>query len=160
MPRKTKRPQGTPDTPDVATGQAYGVAAEQREALAAQPLPTDGAPVAPSGASGPMPAGLGPADPMQPAPAPSLEEMALAAAGNMPPPDPNLLTVPTARPGEPWQSGLASGPGNGPDALPMNQGARRRPVTPVASTLTKLAAAYGGDPDLQALADDAARRGR
>jgi hypothetical protein len=103
--------QGTPGTPynnrtdlqtqkpTAATGQGYGTAGAQLAAQKAVPIAGAAAGVPPQAQPGP---GQGP---MQTTPPP-------------PPPD---LYRPTERPNEPVTHGLPTGPGAGPEALPIQQ---------------------------------------
>lgn len=88
--------------PTAAPGQAYGQAADQLAAQKAVPLPA--APPVFANATG------GGGGPMQP-----------------PAPLPDLYR-PTERPGEPVTHGLPTGPGAGPEALPIQQSSRTDPI--------------------------------
>lgn len=158
MPRTAKRPKGAPATPDVATGQAYGVASEQREALAAQPMP-EAAP--PAGGGAPMQAPLpAPPEGMAGMPAPADP---FAAALSMAPPDPNeMLFAESGRPDEPVTAGAPVGAGPGSEVLTFAGAYRRntrRGPGPTTQALEALVAAGNGNPALAALLERARQRG-
>lgn len=92
------------------------------------------APAAPAPVSGPGALSQrtdgGPADTQSPMVAPGgaygersdmldLQASAPMEAASAPPPPPTPFTAPTQRPGEPVTSGIAAGPGPGPEALGM-----------------------------------------
>jgi hypothetical protein len=91
------------------TGMAYGAHAESVAAQNALPLPQAPPPgAAPTG---------GPATGGGPPPG-SPFGAAVDAASAMQPPDPTqILSAPTARPGEPLTHGMPFGPGGGPEVL-------------------------------------------
>lgn len=100
MPRTRRKAQPI----QVPTNQPYGVGTKMAEAQRQMPL------------SGPTPVpsttqSAGPSAPTDPIAA------ALAAAAQMDPPVEGGLTRPTERPGEPVTTGLAIGPGAGPEAM-------------------------------------------
>lgn len=109
MPRAKKGPApayntGMPQPADAPTGMAYGDRKAALDAQSAVPL-AGGAPTA-----APSPAG-GTAPPAEASP----QSLLAAAQGyNF---QPVGLVGPTERPGEPVTSGLATGPGAGPEAL-------------------------------------------
>jgi hypothetical protein len=159
MPRKAKTPSVS--TPVTSPGQGYGVAGEQKAAMAAVPLP-GGAPDVGAPGTG-APTGASPAAPTPPAsrggapvpppaagpePAPGGGNplaQAIVAAISSPAPAEGGFDRPTERPTE----DLFTPP------APMRSGR----VTPTARVLSMLAESNGNDPALRALADDAARRG-
>ena len=75
------------------------------------------------------------------------------------PPKPPSLFEPTSRPGEPVTSGVAMGPGVGPEALRFpEENFYQRPVS-LAQTLAKLSQASGNAPRLARLLQIAERNG-
>lgn len=116
MPRRSKpagggQPNGQPV--QVATGQEYGAATQQREAQQQVPLHQAPAPVDP---------------------------MAAAAQAAAPVPfEMGLLRAPTEAPDEPLTAGLTAGPGAGPESLVMQHAAAGR----TSSTLEQIATATG-----------------
>ncbi len=154
MPRNAKRNPAAPSAmPATSPGQSYGVGGDQKAALAQLPMaegeqlgtqvPIDEA-QAPSAVTAAQPA----------AAALSPDDAALAMA---PPPEGGALEADTAFPDEPFSAGMSIGDGPGPEVVPLlsNQSGR---VGPVAATLAAIAAATGGDPRIQQLADRAAAR--
>lgn len=166
MPRKAK-----PKIPAVAPGQPYGVASEQRAALDALPdaalaqrpmmqsappqLAVEGEMARSGGSvSGPPP---GAAMPGSPPPPGDLPLDALQAALMMEPPGmESQIDAPSARPDEPMTAGLPFGPGPTSTALDIGRG-QDGAVAQVLQTV--LNAAGGASPQLQALLEDARRRG-
>ena len=108
--------------PTAATGQTYGAAGAQLAAQRAVPLAgtAAGVPPAPPGAPG------------------------ISTAAPPPPPD---LYRPTERPGEPVTHGLPTGPGAGPEALPIQQTSAADPVA------IQIRAMFAANPNNQELAD-------
>lgn len=94
----------TMQPPRAANNQAYGVKNEQLQAQQAIPLPQGQAPGA--GSPPPSPGAGGPVQPVD----------VVQAATEF---DPGItpLSAPSQRPGEPVTTGLALGPGMGPDIL-------------------------------------------
>ena len=144
MPRKAKRPP----VPDVPTGQPYGMAQDQRAALAEMPLPTGGGAPPPGP---PMDPSMGP--PMDPMADPAMAgapmdpmAMALQEAQMMAPPGDGMLSGPTASPDVPWQNGLPVGPGAGPEALQRTNARRSPNQQRVNDTQRQNSEANDGDP--------------
>ena len=149
MPRNAKRPT-PPAMPATSPGQPYGVAGEQRAAMASIPLPMTGPEqVGPQGEAGPPPAGLPAGGPpgQTPALTPDNPMSPIAAALSMPAPEGDAFADETAFPDEPVTAGL-----------PTQQFIQPQ-VPPVANTLRMMAATFGNDPDLLRIADDAQKRG-
>lgn len=134
------------------TGLPYGEAGKLQAAEAAVPLtppptglPLPAAPVAPMPPGPPAAGGGG-------VPPPGLAQM-LASAAASPPPSGQSIFRPSERPNEPVTAGLPSGPGPGPEAIPM------MPPSAVTTTYQTLADATGS-PLLRQLATLSSQRDR
>lgn len=153
MPRKAKKASGaglpgsmSQNRTDRAlpiqtpTGMQYGAAGALQDAQRQIPLQAPAALPTPSPAGPAMPAGgaaPGPGGPVPPAG--GLAAVLQAAAASTPANPSPGLGAPSGRPGEPVTTGLASGPGPGPEALsaPINR------TPPTASVLATMARSTG-----------------
>lgn len=151
MPRTAKRNPAAPSSmPATSPGQDYGVAGEQRAAMAQMPLAeAAGTQVPMNQAQPPSPL------PAVQAEAPAVDPETLALMMD-PPPEGGALALDSAFPDEPLTAGMSIGEGPGPEAVAL-LGNQSRRAGPVAATLAAIAQATG-DPALRQLADRAATR--
>lgn len=116
MPRRRKTQGAKVPSGAVPYGQGEALAAAQRQ----MPLPGPGATPQPSRSPVPARGPVAPATGQAAGVAGDPMAAAVAAAAATLPPDPGRsLTRPSERPGEPVTTGLAIGPGAGPEVLPV-----------------------------------------
>lgn len=149
MPRKARTTMSGEKAQAVSpvAGQMYGAGVEQAALQRAMPAPqarSASSPATPNAV--PPTAAAGPNEPPMPS-GPSRDDqfrLAMQAAQQMKG-QPGLFNQPTDRPGEPVTTGLASGPGAGPEVLGTRGG------NPTAQTLRRLSQLVG-DPYFDELA--------
>lgn len=137
------------------TGLPYGEAGALQAAQQAVPIPAAAPPAVGPGGPGPQPPGPPGAVPGgSNAPPGGIAAMLAAAQAQAPPSGPGL-NAPSMFPGEPVHAGLPSGPGPGPEVLPIGQPTAPNPL---ADTLAAAAQATGSTL-LSSLASQAAAEG-
>lgn len=146
MPRAKKTLSGQPAQPVApVAGQMYGAGVEQAALQRSMPAPNERAGgVSPSGPATPPP----PASPVPPPAPTSVDPMAALAAAQGLRGQAGLLNGATVRPEEPITTGVAAGPGLGPEAL---RTVRRSPAGEMLRELSLVT----GNPRWAALADQA-----
>ncbi len=141
MPRTRKTLSGAPAQPiGQIAGQEYGADEALMEVQRAMPAPQVTQTAAQPAASPPAGPGSGPP--------PGLDKAELLALAKGMSERTGLLTTPTQRPHEPVTAGLASGPGPGPEMIPLVRG------TPTGDTMRRISA-LTGDTLFAQLADQA-----